>query len=147
MTKIQNPQVAELFDSFPEGIRRRLMEIRNLIFSTGNSLDEIGTVQETIKWGEPSYTTISGSAIRLGWKKADPEKYAVYFHCQTSLVSTFRKLYGKTFQFEGNRAIVFQKGEEVPLKELEHCVAIALTYHRRKRLPMLGAETETYGQK
>ena len=34
-------------------------------------------------------------------------RYAVYFHCQTDLVETFRELYPTEFSFGGNRSILF----------------------------------------
>lgn len=132
---IQNPEVAKTFDAFPKEIRTSLLKLRQLIISVGNKLDHIGKVEESLKWGEPSYSTIAGSPVRLGWKKDDPETYALYFHCQSKLVSVFRELYPQTFTFEGNRAIVFQKGDRLPQKQLKHCLELALTYHRWKNKP------------
>ena len=63
----------------------------------------------------------------------------MFFHCRTSLVATFRELYMEKFTFEGDRAIVFHENDEIPIDELKHCISLALTYHRRKHLPMLGA--------
>jgi hypothetical protein len=34
------------------------------------------------------------------------------------------------FKFEGNRAIVFDLDETVPVDSLAFCIAAALTYHR-----------------
>ena len=58
------------------------------------------------EWGEPSYLVKGGSTIRMDWKKANPEQYAMYFHCKTKLVDTFKELYQDVFKFEGNRAII-----------------------------------------
>jgi hypothetical protein len=62
----------------------------------------------------------------------------MYFNCRTKLVDTFRELYRDQFKFYGNRAIVFHEGDEIPIDALKHCILLALTYHRRKHLPMLG---------
>ncbi len=75
----------------------------------------------------------------MDWKDRTPDRYAIYFNCNTSLVGTFRELYGDLFRFEGNRAIVFGAADPLPVNELKHCVALALTYHRVKHLPLLGA--------
>lgn len=115
------------------------MSIRRLIFTVANRLDGLQSIQESLKWGEPSYTTITGSAVRLAWNASAADTYALCFHCRTTLVATFRKLYGKALVFEGNRAIVFRKDEKVPIEKLEKCIELALTYHQRKRLPLLGA--------
>lgn len=49
------------------------------------------------------------------------------------------ELYPDTFEFEGNRAIVLRETTELPVAPLKHCISLALTYHRRKKLPLLGA--------
>lgn len=56
----------------------------------------------------------------------------MYFHCQTSLVETFRTLFPDDFMFEGNRAIVFRESDVVPIDALSFCIAAALTYHRAR---------------
>jgi hypothetical protein len=55
----------------------------------------------------------------------------MFFHCQTTLVGTFRERYGDLLSFEGNRAVLFSVGKKLPEKALKHCVAMALTYHLR----------------
>ncbi|MCP3679117.1 MAG: DUF1801 domain-containing protein [Gammaproteobacteria bacterium] len=83
MTKqeiFQNRAVEEKFFSYPENIRKRLIFIRQLIFKTAANIKEVGEIEETLKWGEPSYITSqtrSGSTIRIDWKKAKPNQYAI----------------------------------------------------------------------
>jgi hypothetical protein len=96
----------------------------------------VGPIEETLKWGQPSFLTSetgSGSTIRIDALKSDPESYALYFNCRTNLVSTFRNIYPATFRYEGNRAIVLRAGEAIPEQPLRHCIALALTYHRDRR--------------
>ena len=45
----------------------------------------------------------SGSTIRIDQVKAEAGQYAVYFHCQTDLVETFRELYPE-LRYGGNRS-------------------------------------------
>src|SRR5262245_6242678 len=116
-------------------MRRKLLALRSLIFKTAAATDGVGHLKETLKWGEPAYVTAqsgSGSTIRIDWKKAKPDNYAMYFHCQTNLVSTFRTIFPGEFTYEGNRAIVFEAGTKVPADALAFCIAAALTYHTRK---------------
>ena len=40
----------------------------------------------------------------------------------------------KKFKFGGNRSIDFRLDDDVPVKELKQCIALALTYHRNKKL-------------
>jgi hypothetical protein len=60
-------------------------------------------------------------------------QYAVYFHCQTDLVATFRELYPKELTTSGNRAVIFNADDAIPEAALRHCLGLALTYHLRKR--------------
>ncbi len=138
MVKITNSEVAEVFNQYPKHMREKLIFLRQLIIDTASETEEVGELEETLKWGEPSYLTKTGSTIRINWKKPKPEQYAMYFHCKTKLIDTFKELYKDVFKFEGNRAIVFNEGDEIPINELKHCISISLTYHRRKKLPMLG---------
>ena len=139
MSKITNPEVAAAFERYPSAMRRKLMTLRQLILDTAAESEDVGPLEETLKWGEPSYLAKGGSAVRMGWKKSQPDFYALYFHCQTRLVDTFKELYRDEFKFEGNRAIVFDKNDGLPVEALKHCIYLSLTYHRRKHLPMLGA--------
>ena len=52
-------------------------------------------------------------------------------------METFRVLFSDRFQFEGNRAIVFQKDDIIDVKALKYCILLSLTYHDRKHLNML----------
>jgi hypothetical protein len=58
---------------------------------------------------------------------------------QLKWVDTFKKRYGNIFRFEGNRAIVFHYDDEIPFRNLVNCISLALDYHSRKHLPLLGA--------
>ena len=138
MHTIKNTAVAEVFKSYPKHVRKKLLFLRRLVIETASEAEGVGAVEETLKWGEPSYIAKGGSTVRMDWKKAKPHEYAMYFHCQTKLVDTFKELYNDKFKFEGNRAIVFNEDDDIPIDELKHCILLALTYHSRKHLPMLG---------
>lgn len=138
MNIIKNVEVAEVFKNYPKHMRKKLLFLRQLVLDTASETEGVSAVEETLKWGEPSYVTKSGSTVRMDWKKSSPHQYAMYFHCKTKLVDTFKELYRDKFIFEGNRAIVFNEDDEIPTNELKHCISLSLTYHRRKHLPMLG---------
>ena len=112
------------------------MELRQLIFKVASRTEGVGEVEETLKWGQPSYITRqtkSGSTIRIGRDKHTDGDYGIYFHCGTTLVDTFKEIYGCKFTYEKNRAIVFFKNEQLPTREIADCIAMALTYHRNKK--------------
>jgi hypothetical protein len=127
--------VAAVFDRLPTTVRGKLLRVRALIFETAAEQDGVGQIEETLKWGQPAYLTSetgSGSTVRIDAVKGEADGFAVYFHCQTNLVQTFRQLYPERFDFEGNRALRFRAGDDLPETELKHCLALALTYHRRR---------------
>jgi len=136
-TTVATP-VHDKFIAYPEDIRDALLNIRTLIFDIARE-DNLGVIEETLKWGEPAYLIKGGSTVRIDWKPATPNQYAIYFNCKTRLIDTFREIYRDNLQFSGVRAIIFQRDEVVPWPALRHCLAMALQYHRLKHLPLLGA--------
>ena len=129
MTKVADPQVAEVFRLFPPRARTRLLKLREIIYDVAAKTPGVGELDETLKWGEPAYLTPSGagSTIRLGWKAKTPGEVAMYFICTTSLIDRFRELYPNELRFGGNRALLFDLDEPMPDKALRHCIALALT--------------------
>jgi hypothetical protein len=132
----QSAEVAAKFRDYPEELRERLLSLRRLIFDVAATTNGVGELTETLKWGQPSYLTAqtgSGSTVRLDQVAANPGRTALYFHCQTNLVATFRELYLGELRFEGARAILLEAGEAICEPALRHCLSLALTYHLRKR--------------
>ena len=130
--------VKQKFTTYPDNIAVLLHDIRDLIFGVA-AQDGITDLEETLKWGEPSYISKSGSTIRFDYKDKAPQQFCIYFNCNTKLVETFKELYGDTFVYQGNRALVFELDQALPNKELAHCISLALHYKKIKHLPMLGA--------
>lgn len=138
MTKLNtSPAVQNLFNNYPKEVKPKLEYLRSLILETANEL-ELDSLEETLKWGEPSYIAKKGSTIRMDWKEKAPNQYAMYFSCSTQLVATFKVVYQNTFQFEGKRAIVFSLDDEIPAEALKNCIKTALTYKTVKHISLLG---------
>lgn len=132
----QNPplpaNVATAFDSFPVAARDTLLAVRRLIFQTAASNPLVGTLTETLKWGQPAYLTEaskSGSTIRLGEQQNNG---VIYLNCKTTLVETMREIYPDTFTYQGSRAVLFASDQPLPNDALAHCIEMALTYHKTK---------------
>ena len=126
--------VADVFASCPKAARPYLDELRALVFETAASTPGAGALEETLKWGQPSYLTHrpkSGTTIRLGWSE-NGDTVSLFVHCQTSLVDTWRAHYGDALTFIGNREIAIPTDQSLPRAALQHCIAMALTYHLRK---------------
>ncbi len=135
-TVFQNEAVADVFERYPAHVQPHLLRLRQLIIDTASETEGVGQLEETLKWGEPSYLTSqtkSGSTIRIDWKSRAPDHYAMYFNCQTTLVSTFREMYADQLIFEGNRSVVFGLADALETDAVAHCIAMALTYHLDKK--------------
>lgn len=129
-TAFDDPNVEHAFSGFPEEARNGLMQLRELIFEVAAQTEGVGKIQEALKWGQPAYLTPetkSGSTIRLGLPKQGG--LAIYTHCQTTILSDFQTIFPDGFVYEGNRAIHFKIGAELPLDRLALLVKRALTYH------------------
>ncbi len=131
-------EVKEKIDSYPEDIKLLILQLRKIVFSVAEDLN-LGKIDEALKWGEPSYQVKSGSPVRMDWKPKNPNRYFLFFHCQTKLVDTFRELYPEILELDGNRAIVLGVNKAMPQKVIRHCIELAMTYKNIRHLPLLGA--------
>lgn len=133
--KFESAELKSKFDLFSPIHKKKLLFLRQLIFDTASQLKEIEKLTETLKWNEPSYVSSKpkvGSPIRINTIK-NSDEYAIFFNCSTSLISTFKQIYPDTFNYRGSRAIIFNINEKIPVKELTHCISLALTYHLNKK--------------
>lgn len=133
--RAETPAATAAFDTYPAPARRQLLALRKLILDTARKTEGVGPLEETLKWGQVSFLTSasrSGSTIRIDRVKSKGDQVAVYFHCQTNLVETFRERYPE-LTYSGTRAILLDAKRELPEAKLRHCVALALTYHLAKR--------------
>ena len=128
-------------NSYNEQVKPRIAQLRNLVIEAAEELESLNTIEETLKWGEPSFVTTHGSTIRMDWKEKTPSHYSLFFKCTSKLVPTFIALYGHLFHFEGTREIAFKLDDEIPEQELKQCIKAALMYHKVKHLPHLGILT------
>ena len=135
---ITSPKVDAVFANYPRFVRDKMQSLRELVIETAEETEGVYKLEETLKWGEPSFVTKDGSTLRMDWKEKTPEQYAMYFHCTSRLVDTFRLVFNHKFQYEGKRAIVFQLNQKIPKAELKECIKAALTYHKVKELITLG---------
>ena len=127
-------QTDEIYDRYVPPVRDRLLRLRRLILETARRNSEVGDVQETLKWGQPSFLTgkpKTGTTIRIDRDGSGASDVALFVNCQTSLVSEWRVLYPH-LRYGGNRSVNFRADE--PLPEAESCqmVSMALRYHLDK---------------
>jgi len=132
--KFQDTNVENTFNAYPEIIKQKLLFLREVIFQIADEFDEIGKLEETLKWESPGYLTHSpksGTTIRLSRVSACNDKCAISVHCQTSLVSEFKEIYPE-LEYDGNRSLIVNVNDEFPLEKIRHFIYSALTYHHRK---------------
>lgn len=127
--------VREIFDLYEQPVVDRLLEIRSMIFETAEKTLGAGEIEETLKWAQPSYITRkprTGSTIRID-KTSGVNGVSIFFICTSHLVDTFQEIYPNTFNYRDGRVIDFDLDSSIPIEELCHCIALALTHHLRKR--------------
>ena len=132
-TPFTDESVRLVFESYPQVYRDALLQIRNEIYLTAQACPQVGELVETLKWGQPSYLTAqskSGSTIRID--RFDDNKVALFCHCQTTLISSFKQMFPE-LEYSKNRAMLFNLAKPLPLVELSICIKMALTYHLNKR--------------
>lgn len=129
--------LSELTQHYPEAAQSALQKLRGLILDECAS-QGLPAPEESLKWQELTFTSSVGSPFRVDWKAKNPDKIFVFFHCQASLVETFRELFPKEFYYEGKRALGLPINGDWPEMPLRQCISLALTYKQVKHLPMLG---------
>lgn len=136
-----DPAVRAVFEAQPPALRAALLELRGHVLAAAAATPGVGELTETLRWGEPAYLPVQpriGTTVRINAIKGSADRYAAYFHCQTTLLESFRHLYAGALEFEGNRAILFRVGEAIPADAVRHCLALALSYHLKPRVAAAG---------
>ena len=134
-TPFQCPAVKHVYDRYPSRIQSCILSVREWVFDCAQRDPRVGQLEETLKWGEPSYLTPvshSGSTLRLAWHPKYPNQYGLYVNCRTRLIDIFKETQGDLFRYEGNRAILFDIDDTLPQADLCDCITMILTYHLSK---------------
>jgi len=132
LPEFANADVHAVFNSYPTQERNGLLILRSLIFQIAHETPKIGKLDEVLRWNQPAYITAerkSGSTLRLGLPKTGG--FALYAHCQSSIIPNFREAFPNDFSYEGNRAIHFFEEESIQPEKLCMLIRHALTYHTK----------------
>ncbi len=128
--------VREKFEQHPDKLRKRLLNLRQMVFDVHAATPSCGELVETLKWGQPAYATErpkSGSPLRIDASGPEGKDTSLYFICTTTLVDDMRKHYEGELNFVGNREIHIPADEDLPEEALKHCMAMAMTYKLKKK--------------
>lgn len=122
--------VAQAFADLPDNARSGLLKLRSLIFEQAAADQRVGALAESLRWGQPAYLTSetkSGTTVRLGVPKT--ARFGLFVHCQTSLIRDHQDMFPNADRCEGNRAILFERRDEIDADRHGWLIARALTYH------------------
>lgn len=119
------PENQAAFDALPTGAQN----LRRLIVSVAADLPQIGEVQEVLRWGQPAYVTSkhAGASLRIG--APETSGFALYTHCQASLIADFSTAFPDMDRVEGTRAIHFDDPSQIDPARPGMLIKSILTYH------------------
>jgi hypothetical protein len=123
--------VKALFDSYPPPVRAQLLGLRAIILAVAAE-EDVGPVEETLKWGQPAYLCTSGTTIRIDLDETHGGAVALYVNCKTTLVDEWRERFSD-LMFGGTRSLHLSADSDLDDIRLRMCIADALTYRRRGR--------------
>ena len=126
---MSSPGIPSVFQSFPENIRSDLLRLREMIFEVQAETPEAGEIEESLKWGQPSYATRpkTGTPLRLAATKSGG--FGLFVHCQSRVIPELETTFPGEFELDGNRGVLFSPGDVLPEDKLKIMIARALTYH------------------
>jgi uncharacterized protein DUF1801 len=133
---LRNPPVAvaKALQAYSPAQQKKLKQLRRIVLTTAESLG-LGEIVETLKWSEPAYLPQkprTGTTLRIGANKHDPNSARLYVNCQTSLIQTYKTLFPE-LQYEGNRGVIFDLQEPLPEDAIRIMVEAAMTYHKQAK--------------
>ncbi|GHA59542.1 hypothetical protein GCM10008927_26370 [Amylibacter ulvae] len=127
---ISNPQIEQAYASFPENVHEGANRLRDLILTTGAQLADVDNITECLRWGQPSYISPIGTALRIGVPKSGG--FGLFTHCQSNVISNFTQTFGPDFRFDGNRGVLFETENDIQPDKLRLMIEHALTYKLKR---------------
>ncbi|WP_444995866.1 DUF1801 domain-containing protein [Aliikangiella sp. IMCC44359] len=131
-----NDCLKSIINTYPSEAQSKFNQLRELVFNVAESNPAIGSINETVKWGEPAYLTEKkriGTTIRIVWKQKNKDFIGIYLNCKTTLVETIATLFPDDFVVLGNRGLLIKLDDEIPYDAICFCFEMSLTYHLKKR--------------
>ncbi|MCL2912666.1 DUF1801 domain-containing protein [Shewanella corallii] len=132
-----SPEIAERIKEYPPAARDRLKFLLVRITATALALGK-ESVTQALKWGEPSFVVSGGTPVRFGWNPSFPDSVFLYVHCSSRIIDTLREVTPGLTTLHGNRAIELPINLPWPESDIDTFLTLALDYHQRKHLPLLG---------
>ncbi len=113
----------------PAESREGLVALCGLVLAVA---DEAGIVlREETHWGQPAFLASKGTTIRIVVPKGAP--FTLFVPCQTRLIEALRVGPGAGMRFEGTRAVLFDRIDEIDKAALAIPILGALRYREGGR--------------
>lgn len=129
MRPYPSPDISRAYDQ-PDQTGKGMTKLRGLVFDIADELPQIGPLEEALKWGQPAFVTPrkkAASSLRVGPHKR--AEFALYVHCQTSLISEYQAQFPDQDRFDGNRAVLFERADQIDPQRHGWLIRRALCYH------------------
>ena len=129
MTAPPPDPIAKALAHCPAAMQDRLLEVRTLILAASDQ-PAIGTLTETLKWGQPAYQTLAtgaGTTLRLGRITSKSVRCGLLVPCQSRVIDQCR-IEAPELDYDGNRAALIPADGPLPAAALSRCITLALTY-------------------
>jgi len=127
------PLLARIID-WPKNAQHALWECRALFHDIAHKA-EVGTLDEALKWGQPSWRPIkprTGSTLRMDWNPTFPNRLSLFVDCKTDLAARMQDLYPDLPENDGQRHLAIALDKPLPQQAIAHLADMTFTYHRAK---------------
>ncbi len=131
-----NTGIADAYARFSDPERTILLAVRRLIYRLATETTGVGAIEESLKWGSPSYLAVSprtGTPLRLDRHTGDENTVGIYVHCQSRVMEQFKVVHPSSPRTLGARALLLHTDKALPTAALCDFLLIALTYRLRTR--------------
>ncbi len=129
MTDFQSHKIRDVFMRVPDPARSGMLYLRDKLYEIAKTIPATKGLDESLKWGQPSYVPKSGIGTPLRLGQTD-EGFGLFVHCQTTVISEFASLTSNV-NIDGNRGVLFTSMDEVKGSNLEPMICHAMTYKTR----------------
>ena len=129
MTHPVPPNVNQVIQGYAPPVRDGVLRLREVILQVAET-ELQNPVEEALRWGQPAYVTPKGSTLRIGPHRH--ASFALYAHCQSTIIASYAQAFPGWDRLDGNRAVLFDKVQDIEPERLSHLIRHALNYHRAK---------------
>lgn len=123
------PEIAAVFAAQSALTAQGMARLRDLIIDTAASDPRVGPLTESLKWGQPAFrpkAANTGTTLRVAAHKS--AAFALYAPCSTTVIPTHAQRFAGADRIDGNRAILFDRPDQIDADRLRLTILHGLTY-------------------